>query len=198
MGGHRIQFVPDSGWSCHVQIFLWLWSDHPIRVVVSWNKNRFVRLDGHTLLGTNISHQQGDYEDDFPFPMVGYLRIPGYRVSHFIHFSLPKPLIKFGRNLRFYHGKEGIWCIHIYYYIYIYTYMHVYYTYSQVKFCWFDWKSSIYTCLLFRLVRYLPSAVGSSSDVRLYQRNLKYSRLGTERRLGSACHRSLWTHGVTF
>ena len=27
----------------------------------------------HTLQGTNISHQKGTFEDDFPFPKVGYV-----------------------------------------------------------------------------------------------------------------------------
>ena len=30
-----------------------------------------------TLLGTNISPFKGTFEDDFPFPQVGYVSVPG-------------------------------------------------------------------------------------------------------------------------
>ena len=33
-------------------------------------------IPGVTLLGTNISHKKIPFEDDFPFPMVGYVIVP--------------------------------------------------------------------------------------------------------------------------
>ena len=48
-------------------------------------------IDSITLLGTNISPQKGTFEDDFPFPMVGY--VSSWRVYHFCVETnmMPKP-----------------------------------------------------------------------------------------------------------